>query len=198
MKPPLPPIILASKSPRRHELLKAAGLPFRVIVKEGLETYPDDLEGREIAEYLCRQKADALEEFMEENLVITADTIVWQENQVLGKPADRRDAIRILKKLSGAKHEVITGVCLYYQGQKQSFTEITEVYFRPLSEERIIWYADHFPVMDKAGAYGVQDWIGLAGVEKISGNFYNVMGLPVCALAQILESRFTVEYQEAF
>ena len=109
-----------------------------------------------------------------------------------------RNLILEKSEKDGAEQSTFFQRCVAVQSQKQSFTETTEVYFRPLSEERIAWYADHFPVMDKAGAYGVQDWIGLAAVEKISGDFYNVMGLPVCALAQILESRFTVEYQEAF
>lgn len=195
MKPALPPIILASKSPRRHELLKNVGLPFRVVVREGLETYPDELNGADIAAYLCHQKAEAFTDLNETHLIITADTIVWQNDQILGKPADRNDALKILSKLSGKSHEVFTGVCLFYKGQKTVFTERTEVIFNELSTERLEWYVDHFPVMDKAGAYGVQDWIGLAGVKAIHGDFYNVMGLPVNHLVRVLEERFVVSFE---
>jgi septum formation protein len=195
MKPALPPIILASKSPRRHELLKQVGLPFRVIVREGLETYPDELQGAEIAAYLCGQKADAFEDLCESSLILTADTIVWQKHQILGKPADRQDALKILNQLAGNSHEVFTGVCLYHKGHKIVFTERTEVVFNAISRERLEWYVDHFSVMDKAGAYGVQDWIGLAGVKAIHGDFYNVMGLPVNRLVRELEQQFVVNFE---
>lgn len=191
----LPPLVLASKSPRRHELLRSVGLPFRVIVREVIETYPDELKGEEIAAYLGNLKADALEDVSNEHLVITADTIVWQNERVLGKPADRNDAIRILSSLAGNSHEVITGVCLFYQGEKNIFTETTRVSFSPLSQQRIEWYVDHFSIMDKAGAYGVQDWIGLAGVCRIEGDFYNVMGLPVNRLVRELEKKYQIDFQ---
>jgi septum formation protein len=191
----LPPLVLASKSPRRHELLRAVGLPFRVIVREGLETYPDELAGAEIAAYLAERKAEAYEDLSKENLILTADTIVWQNRQVLGKPADRKDAIRILTSLSGSTHEVITGVCLFHQEIKIVFTETTHVTFSPISKERIEWYVDNFPIMDKAGAYGVQDWIGLAGVSRIEGDFYTVMGLPVNRLIRELENLFLINFE---
>jgi septum formation protein len=190
----LPPLVLASKSPRRHELLKALGLPFKVVVREVLEIYPDELVGEEIATYLAALKADALEDLSKDNLVITADTIVWLKDQVLGKPADRQDAIRILSNLSGQTHEVITGVCLYHQEFKTAFTETTRVSFSPISRERIEWYVDNFSIMDKAGAYGVQDWIGLAGVSRIEGDFYNVMGLPINHLVRELEKKFVLKF----
>lgn len=195
MKPALPPVILSSKSPRRHQLLRDAGINFRVVVREGLETYPDELTGADIAAWLCEQKADAMMDYTEENLVITADTIVCLGDRVLGKPADRGDAIRILKWLSGNRHTVVTGICLGYQQNKTIFTETTEVWFRPLSQEKIEWYIDHYPVMDRAGAYGIQDWVGLTGVEKINGDFYNVMGLPVSRLMYELEQRFQLTLQ---
>lgn len=195
MLKPLPPIVLASKSPRRHELLRSVGLPFRVIVREVIETYPDELKGEEIARYLSNLKAEALEDLSHDHLVITADTIVWQNNRVLGKPADRNDAIKIISSLAGNMHEVITGVCLFHQGNKIIFTETTRVFFSPISQERIEWYVDHFSIMDKAGAYGVQDWIGLAGVSRIEGDFYNVMGLPVNLLVRELEKNYQVDFQ---
>lgn len=195
MLKPLPPIVLASKSPRRHELLRSVGLPFRVIVREVIETYPDELKGEEIARYLSNLKAEALEDLSHDHLVITADTIVWQNNRVLGKPADRNDAIKIISSLAGNMHEVITGVCLFHQGIKNIFTETTRVFFSPISQERIEWYVDHFSIMDKAGAYGVQDWIGLAGVSRIEGDFYNVMGLPVNRLVRELEKNYQVDFQ---
>jgi len=194
MKTTLPPLILASKSPRRQQLLKDLGLPFKVALKDVLEQYPDTLSAGEIPAFLCHLKAEAMEGLFPDALVITADTIVWQNNQLLGKPADRADAIRILTRLSGQKHQVITGVCLLYNNEKTVFTETTEVWFRPLSQERIAWYVDHFPVFDKAGAYGVQDWIGLAGVEKIEGDFYNVMGLPLSRLVYELEKKYMLTF----
>ncbi len=191
----LPPLVLASKSPRRHELMRALGLPFKVVVREVLETYPDELIGEDIAHYLANLKADSLIDLTKDNLIITADTIVWMNGQVLGKPADRQDAIRILSNLSGNTHEVITGVCLYYQQFKTIFTETTRVSFSPLSRERIEWYVDNFSIMDKAGAYGVQDWIGLAGVSRIEGDFYNVMGLPINRLVRELEKHYLLNFQ---
>jgi septum formation protein len=188
-------LILASKSPRRQQILKDLGLPFRVAVKDVIETYPDELRAEEIATYLCKLKAGAMQDMAEENMVMTADTIVWLDNEILGKPADRRDAIRILTKLSGNKHRVITGVCLSYKGQQKVFTQSTDVWFRPISPERIAWYVDHFPVMDKAGAYGVQDWIGLAGVERIDGDFYNVMGLPAGKIVEVLEEDYILHFE---
>ena len=187
-------MILASKSPRRQQILKDLGLPFRVAVKDVIETYPDALQAEEIAEYLCQLKADAMDDMAQDHLVMTADTIVWQDTGVLGKPADRNDAIRILTRLAGKSHRVITGVCLSYQGKRKVFTQSTEVWFRQMNPERLTWYVDHFPVMDKAGAYGVQDWIGLAGVERIHGDFYNVMGLPAGKLVEVLEEEYILHF----
>ena len=194
LKPVLPPLLLASKSPRRHQLLRDAGIPFRVVVKELTESYPDELQGAAIAAYLSQLKAQPLESYHTEHLIVSADTIVWQQDQVLGKPADRHDAIRILSALSGNRHEVITGVSLWYQNWQYTFTESTSVWFRPLRQDQISWYVDHFEVMDKAGAYGVQDWVGLTAVERIEGDFYNVMGLPVCRLVQVLEQHFEIPF----
>jgi septum formation protein len=174
-------IILASKSPRRLYLMKELGLKFRVINDlETEETYPAVLRGEEIAIYIARAKASCYDELIENNtLLITADTIVWLEDEVIGKPADLNEAVLMLKKLSGNMHEVFTGVCI-----KSAFNEIvfhtgSKVYFRKLSEDEILYYVNKYKPLDKAGAYGVQEWIGYIGVESIEGSFFNVMGLPV-------------------
>jgi septum formation protein len=195
MKPLIPPIILASKSPRRHQLLRDAGIPFRVMVKDLLEVYPEELSPPEIAAYLAELKASPFAEEAQSSLIIAADTIVWDTTQLLGKPADRKDAIRILTQLSGRMHQVITGIHLHHQEWHHSFTETTNVYFKPLSIDQIEWYIDHFSVMDKAGAYGIQDWAGLTAVERIEGDFYNVMGLPVCRLVKEIETKFYLPFQ---
>lgn len=174
-------IVLASNSPRRKELMSGLGVDY--VVKTLLdvdESYPDTLQGEEIPAYISREKAEAYQSMIEpDELLITADTIVWMNGEVLGKPKDREDAIRMLRKLSGASHQVITGVCLTTKGWQNSFTVTTDVTFAVLSEEEIVYYVDKYSPMDKAGAYGVQEWIGFIGVESISGSYYNVMGLPV-------------------
>ena len=174
-------VILASGSPRRRELMAGLGVNYEVrILPDVDESYPDTLQGEEIPAYISREKAEAYQSMIEpDELLITADTIVWMNGEVLGKPKDREDAIRILRKLSGASHQVITGVCLTTKGWQNSFTVTTDVTFAVLSEEEIVYYVDKYSPMDKAGAYGVQEWIGFIGVESISGSYYNVMGLPV-------------------
>lgn len=171
------PIILASKSPRRQELLRLMDLDFKIVLKEVDESYPEELSPAEIAVYISEQKARA---FMEHNegIVITADTIVAYNNEILGKPEDARHAEEMLTKLSGSRHEVFTGVSLTYAENILSFYDMTEVYFRDLSKEQIQYYIEHYNPYDKAGAYGVQDWIGMVAVEKIVGSYTNVMGLP--------------------
>ena len=174
-------IVLASNSPRRKELMSGLGVDYVVKTLPDVdESYPDTLQGEEIPAYISREKAEAYQSMIEpDELLITADTIVWMNGEVLGKPKDREDAIRMLRKLSGASHQVITGVCLTTKGWQNSFTVTTDVTFAVLSEEEIVYYVDKYSPMDKAGAYGVQEWIGFSGVESISGSYYNVMGLPV-------------------
>ena len=174
-------IVLASNSPRRKELMSGLGVDYVVKTLPDVdESYPDTLQGEEIPAYISREKAEAYQSMIEpDELLITADTIVWMNGEVLGKPKDREHAIRMLRKLSGASHQVITGVCLTTKGWQNSFTVTTDVTFAVLSEEEIVYYVDKYSPMDKAGAYGVQEWIGFIGVESISGSYYNVMGLPV-------------------
>ena len=174
-------IVLASNSPRRKELMSGLGVDYVVKTLPDVdESYPDTLQGEEIPAYTSREKAEAYQSMIEpDELLITADTIVWMNGEVLGKPKDREDAIRMLRKLSGASHQVITGVCLTTKGWQNSFTVTRDVTFAVLSEEEIVYYVDKYSPMDKAGAYGVQEWIGFIGVESISGSYYNVMGLPV-------------------
>ncbi len=173
-----PPIILASKSPRRQELLKLMGVEFRIVLKEVDETYPDGLAPHEIALYISDKKAHAFDESIGDEIVITADTIVVIDGTILGKPKDEPDAFQILSTLSGKKHEVITAVSLLRHGKIHSFHEVSEVFFRSLTKEQIHYYIKSGNPMDKAGAYGIQEWIGLIGIERINGSYTNVVGLP--------------------
>jgi len=180
-------LILASKSPRRQYLLKELGLEFEVRTKEVEESFPSNLKAQEIPLYLCEKKADAFDEEINENtIVITADTIVWVEGQVLNKPENYDDAVRMLKMLSGKMHEVYTGVCLKAKHKTKSFYSLTKVYFKTLSQQEIEFYINNFNPYDKAGAYGAQEWIGYIAVEKIEGSYFNVMGLPVKELYEEL------------
>lgn len=174
-------VILASGSPRRRELMAGLGVNYEVrILPDVDESYPDTLQGEEIPLYIAKEKADAYIPMMQpDELIITADTIVWLDGEVLGKPLDREDALQMLRTMSGRTHEVFTGVCITTTDWQRSFTAQTEVRFATLSEDEIIYYVDNFKPMDKAGAYGVQEWIGFIGVENISGSYYNIMGLPV-------------------
>ncbi|MDX2001934.1 MAG: Maf family protein [Chitinophagales bacterium] len=181
------PLVLGSKSPRRKYLMEQAGFQFRMITKDVEEVFPDELPVREVAPYLAQLKAEAiLPEVGKEELVITADTVVLLDNKIYGKPNDIIDAKRILGELSGKVHEVITGVCLMSTSKTEGFSETTKVHFAALSEAEIDWYVHHYEVMDKAGAYGIQDGIGLIGIERIDGCYFNVMGLPVHRLYQAL------------
>ncbi|MFO7368810.1 MAG: Maf family nucleotide pyrophosphatase [Bacteroidales bacterium] len=174
-------IVLASKSPRRQQLLTEIGIKFRVVNHLDMdEVYPSVLKREEIPLYLAKAKASFYESYLEQNtLLITADTIVWLENEVIGKPIDAEDAVRMLTRLSGNMHEVFSGVCLKTVSGEKTFFASSKVYFRKISEEEIRYYVDNYKPFDKAGAYGVQEWIGYVGVEKIEGSYYNVMGLPV-------------------
>lgn len=174
-------IILASNSPRRKELLSGLGVCYEVKTLPGIEeTYPDTLPGEEIPLYIAREKAAAYRECMQaDELIITADTIVWLDGTVMGKPADEEDACRMLRALSGKTHQVITGVCLTTQEFQRGFSTVSDVTFATLTDEEIRYYVEHYRPMDKAGSYGIQEWIGFVGVECISGSYFNVMGLPV-------------------
>lgn len=182
-------IVLASNSPRRKELMSGLGVDYVVKTLPDVdESYPDTLQGREIPAYISREKADAYKSLIQpDELLITADTIVWLNGEVLGKPKGREGAIDMLRKLSGTSHQVITGVCLTTSDWQKSFTAVTAVTFATLTEEEIIYYVDKYTPMDKAGAYGVQEWIGFIGVESISGSYFNVMGLPIQRLYQELK-----------
>lgn len=174
-------VILASNSPRRKELLAGLGVDYEVRTLPDVdESYPDTLQGADIPLYIAKEKADAYRNMLQPGeLMITADTIVWLDGRVLGKPKDREDALCMLRDMSGRTHEVFTGVCITTTEWQRSFAAQTEVRFAELSEEEITYYVDKFQPMDKASAYGVQEWIGFIGVENISGSYYNIMGLPV-------------------
>lgn len=182
-------IILASNSPRRRELLAGLGLDFEVRTLPGIdESYPDSLEGSHIPLYIARKKAEAYRTYLhKDELMITADTIVWLDRRVLGKPRDEAEAVQMLRDMSGRTHEVYTGVCLTTSARQRSFTVGTRVRFAQLCDEEIQYYVSHFHPLDKAGAYGVQEWIGYVGVEYIEGSYYNVMGLPMQRLYQELK-----------
>nr|WP_289620956.1 Maf-like protein [Bacteroides intestinalis] len=174
-------VILASNYQRRKELLAGLGVDYEVRTLPDVdESYPETLQGADIPLYIAKEKADAYVAMMQPGeLMITADTIVWLDGKVLGKPQDKEDALQMLRTMSGRTHEVFTGVCITTTDWQRSFTAQTEVRFATLSEEEIAYYVDNFQPMDKAGAYGVQEWIGFIGVENISGSYYNIMGLPV-------------------
>ena len=173
-------IKLASGSPRRRQLLEELGLEFEVVTREYPEIFPDNLKGKDIAEYLSREKANLLKEEITENeIVITADTIVWCDGTVLGKPNNRDEAIKMIEILSGNIHEVITGVTFLSKEKERTFSETTKVTFGFLTSEEIRYYVENFEPYDKAGAYGIQEWIGLAGCTRIEGSYFNVVGLPV-------------------
>lgn len=180
-------IILGSQSPRRKELLAGLDIEFTTKVIPGLkETYPDTLQGEEIPIYLAEQKADAYT--LEENdLLITADTIVWLNGHVYGKPANEAEAREMLRSLSGKTHDVITGVCVRTNKKNVSFASTTKVRFAELTDAEIEHYVNKYRPMDKAGAYGIQEWIGYIGVEHIEGSYFNVMGLPIQRLYTVLK-----------
>ena len=181
-------IILASRSPRRQQLLRELGLKFDVVIREYIETYPEGLNGEEIARYVAHEKAVSFRNDISDNeIVIAADTIVWCNNRVLGKPVDLEDAIHILKEISGNIHEVITGVTIFSLSKELTFSDLTKVTFEALSEEEICYYVDEFKPYDKAGAYGIQEWIGLIACSHINGSYFNVVGLPVQKLYKELQ-----------
>ena len=174
-------IVLSSNSPRRKELLAGLDIPFTVRVLDGIdESYPPSLTADEIPQFLAKAKANAYKLTMAaDELVITADTVVVLGQEVLGKPADRDDAVRMLNELSGRTHQVITGVCLTTLEQQRLFAVTTDVTFKQFTDQEIQYYIDTYHPMDKAGAYGIQEWIGYIGVTALHGSYFNVMGLPV-------------------
>jgi septum formation protein len=182
-------IILASKSPRRQQLLSDLGLKFSVQSMDIPEEFPANLGMTEVSVYLAELKAEAFRPQLKPNqLVITADTIVWLDGKVLNKPADYADGFQMLKDLSGKKHQVITGVCLLSDHKKVSFYALTDVWFKELSDKEIHYYLEHYQPYDKAGAYGIQEWIGYVGIYHIEGSFFNVMGLPVQSVYEHLKT----------
>lgn len=183
-------VILASNSPRRKELLSGLGISYEVRTLSDIdESYPSGLDGMDIPMYIARTKAEAYRAIMQEDeLVITADTIVWLDGEVMGKPRNADDACRMLRALSGKTHQVITGVCLTTVEQQKAFSVLTDVTFSDLSDEEIDFYVKNYAPMDKAGSYGIQEWIGFVGVKSIAGSYFNVMGLPVQRLYQELKA----------
>jgi len=177
-------IILGSKSPRRHQLLKGIGVNFEIISPDIDESCPLSLKAQDIPLFLAQEKAKALKYLLTDNktVIITADTIVWINNNVVNKPENYEDAVRMLSLLSGNVHEVFTGVCIKSLEKETTFFAKSKVFFKPLCKEEIDYYITHYKPYDKAGAYGIQEWIGYIGIEKIEGSFYNVMGLPITML----------------
>jgi septum formation protein len=188
--------ILASQSPRRKLLLEWAEMSFEIIVKSTEETFPEGLSIDEIPVYIARQKAIAVKEHLQtayhqtyaRKPILAADTVVVLENEIIGKPKDRIHAIEILTKLSGKKHQVITGVVILHEEGEISFLDTTEVEFYPLTIEQIEYYVDHYQPFDKAGSYAIQEWIGVVGIKSVNGDFYNVMGLPISRVVQALQN----------
>ena len=176
-------VLLASNSPRRHQLLREMGIDFTVIAHRAEETYPDHLRGEEIAHYISEKKALSLQHPLADNqLLITSDTIVWQDDKALEKPVDAEEARLMLRALSAREHTVYSGVTLMTKDRMYTFTVATEVHFYPLSEEEISYYIENCQPFDKAGSYGMQEWIGLVKVKKIHGSYTNVVGLPTAEL----------------
>ncbi|NML21519.1 septum formation protein Maf [Pseudoflavitalea sp. G-6-1-2] len=187
-------IVLASQSPRRKQLMEWAEVNFDIISPVTDESYPADMPVIDVPVHIARNKALAVRNGYEYNRydikspIVAADTVVVLNNEIIGKPADRNDAIRILTKLSGNRHEVITGVVILDEGKEIAFADTTEVWFHQLTEEQIEFYVDKYQPYDKAGAYAIQEWIGVVGIKSVNGDFYNVMGLPVSRVLQALQT----------
>lgn len=173
-------IILGSQSPRRKELLKGAGFTFEVFSPEMDESFDGDMDVYKVPAFLAQKKGDlVVEKFGPEKIIITADTVVILENEIIGKPSDLEDAKQILRKLSGKMHEVVTGVCMQLGAEKIVFSDTTSVFFEQLNQNEVDYFVDNYRPLDKAGAYAIQEWIGYIGVRRIEGCFFNVMGLPI-------------------
>jgi len=182
-------IILASQSPRRKQLLEWAEVPFEVLVQETDESYPPNLTPSEIAIHIAKNKALAIKNSTKISIpILAADTIVVLQNAIINKPKNREDAIGILTKLSGKKHQVITGVVILHNEKEIAFADVTEVEFHTLTTSQLAFYVDKYKPYDKAGAYAIQEWIGVVGIKSINGDFYNVMGLPVSRVVDIINN----------
>jgi septum formation protein len=182
------PIVLASQSPRRRQLLEWAEVPFDIIVAHTDESYPGGLAIQDIPVHIARNKAAAVQHKAGDRVIVAADTVVVLNDDVIGKPENREHAIEILQNLAGKKHLVITGVVIKNSTEENAFADITEVTFHELTTEQITFYVDKYKPYDKAGAYAIQEWIGVVGIKTINGDFYNVMGLPVSRVVQALGS----------
>lgn len=178
-------IVLASQSPRRKQLLQWAEVDFEIIIEPTEETYPEGLTPEEVAMHIARQKAAAVRNKTDKT-ILAADTIVVLGDEIIGKPKDRDDAVTILQKLSDAHHKVITGVVIVNGEKEIAFADVTDVEFHPLTDSQLQFYVDKYQPYDKAGAYAIQEWIGVVGIKCINGDFYNVMGLPVSRVVQAL------------
>lgn len=178
MNSKIPKIILASKSPRRQELLRQMDVDFRIVLKEVDESYPEHLSPEEVAVYIAEKKAKAYDGTVTDEAVLTADTIVCIDGLILGKPNDATHAVEMLQRLSGRVHKVITGVCIVYNGEYNLFYDVSEVFFRTLTNEEITNYVAQYKPFDKAGAYGIQEWVGITAIQRIEGSYTNVVGLP--------------------
>lgn len=190
MKKLLAPLILASNSPRRKQILTDLGFEFTTLVKEINEDFPAEMLPTNVPEFLAHKKALAYQKEAETNIILTSDTVVIIDNQILGKPYSHHEATQMLKKLSGNKHTVITGVCLSYKNKYITFSDSVDVFFTSLTDSEIDDYVNLFKPFDKAGAYGIQEWIGMIGIEKIVGSFYTVMGLPAHQVYKHLITKF--------
>ncbi|WP_345951732.1 Maf family nucleotide pyrophosphatase [Mucilaginibacter sp. PAMB04274] len=178
MNTKIPKIILASKSPRRQELLRLMDVYYEVVLKEVDESYPEHLSPEEVAVYIAEKKAKAYDAKSGDEIVLTADTIVAIDGLILGKPENEAHAIEMLQRLSGRVHKVVTGVCILYKHEYNLFHDVSEVFFRTLSEEEIKTYVSKYKPYDKAGAYGIQEWVGITAIKRIEGSYTNVVGLP--------------------
>jgi len=172
-------LILASNSPRRQELMQAAGFKFEVRTVPVDEDFPPELEPAQVAVHVAQKKATALFQFWASHLVVAADTIVVLDDKILGKPSGKSDAVRMLTELSGKEHQVITGVSISTDYRQESFADTTRVWFNRLTSDEIEYYVQNYHPMDKAGAYGIQEWIGMTGISRIEGSYFNVVGLPI-------------------
>lgn len=183
-------LILASNSPRRKQLLHEAGFAFTVEVLPTDESYPADLPAEQVAGYIAGEKAEQFRGIRADSLVLTADTVVIADHHILGKPTDAADAFRMIRMLSGRSHNVVTAVSLLSDGEIHTVADVAEVYFRDLEDWEINHYIEEYKPFDKAGSYGIQEWIGMVGIEKIEGSFYTIMGLPVQLVYQLLKPHF--------
>jgi septum formation protein len=172
-------VILASGSPRRHQFFKELDLEFKIQIKEIEEKFPKHLKGAEITDFLANLKSQAFTNLTEKDLLITSDTIVWLENKALGKPKNKQEAYTMLKELSGKKHEVITSISIRNNNFQKIINDTTVVYFKEISDKEITYYINNYNPYDKAGAYGIQEWIGFIAIDKMEGSYFNVVGLPV-------------------